>query len=161
MDSNGRHTDDVVRSFLAAVEERVPARYRGVDFAAIIKELVAWSTQPRRRLRLREPGDQAIVSFAPADTDVVLWSAFPRYEDGAKVEVMSRLFRRGLSDDEREVLMRDLAVVAPKVRIVGTGNLMLPMHLLATERAMLAFLTLLDHALSFLRPGAAGAATRR
>ena len=129
-------------AFLHDVSTRVPPRLRGVDFAEILDSLVRWSQEPTRRLVLREPGDQHTVSFGLPNSEAVLWSAYPRNEDGAKVVVLPKRFRR-LPRSRQEELLQALHEVAPSVRITGTALLQFPMHLLCSDAALSAFHRLL------------------
>lgn len=75
----------------------------------------------------------------------MLWSAYPHIEDGPKVVVLPKSFRR-LGQSDHDELLSHLKEVAPGVHITGTALLQIPMHLLATDRALNFFLDLLTAA---------------
>ncbi len=137
--------DQARREFLVDVADRVPPRFHGVAFDDIVDRLIQWSRASRIPLDPREPGDQCTVSFGLRESDVVVWSAYPRNEDGAKVVVLPRTFRR-LTDKEQAELVKHTAIVAPGVKLSGSSLLQVGMHLLATDRSLGQFLRLLDRA---------------
>lgn len=141
--------------FLAEVARRTSGRHRGIDFAAILDDLVTWSGEGNRGLVARAPGKQQTVSFGDPRSEAVLWSAYPRHGDGAKVVVLPKTFRR-LTTGDQDKLVRQLGDVSPNVRVVGTGLLQLPMHVLAPSRALKSFYELLDVALSAVRSRSPG-----
>ncbi len=150
-ESTTRHVlETSEKAFLTEVRSRASSGMRGVDFGAILTDLTTWSAEPERGLKVREPGDQRTVSFSLDESDVVLWAAYPRGGDGAKVVVLPRIFRR-LPEDEQIELLHRLTEIAPKVITAGTGLLQLPLHLLATTQALHGFLALLGVALGFVR----------
>lgn len=140
-------------AFLREVRRRVPGALREVQFDGVLDALIDWSAVPSRRLEAREPGDQHTVSFSTLETGTVLWAAYPRREDGAKVVVLPRSFRT-LSTAGKRGLLTQLAEASPTVKITGTGLLQVPLHLLASDRALKGFLELLSTALRLLRPSA-------
>lgn len=137
-------------AFLAEVMSRASSSMKGVDFGTILADLARWSQEPVRALKIRTPGAQHTVSFGLIESDVVLWAAYPRNDDGAKVVVLPRLFRR-LPENARVELLNRVSEITPKVRIEGTGLLQLPMHLLTGDRALSGFLDLLALTLDFAR----------
>lgn len=143
-------TDSVLessrRDFLATVRDWAPPAVRNVDFAAILDELIRWSRERSTELEARRPGKQRTVSFGLRQTQVVLWAAYPRRSDGAKVVVLPRLFPR-LAIDSRGQLLRLLAAAIPSLEIDGTGLLQVPMQRLTRAEASAGFLRLLEAAI--------------
>jgi hypothetical protein len=130
-------------AFLDDVKCRVPKSLRLINFEEIISVITRWSDLPVRRLEVREPEDQNRVSFRLIDNNIVLWAAYPRYDDGAGIVVLPRVFRRlGLTDQHH--LLDRLLDIAPKCTIKKRGLLQTPMHFLATDRALNGFLELLE-----------------
>jgi hypothetical protein len=136
--------------FLADVAERVPHRWRGVDFAGILDQVINWSTDRQNQLEIRPPGDQNTVSFALKGVGHVLWAAYPRTEDGAKFVVLPQIYPR-LAERQRGVLLSALQGVSPNIRIGPRQFLQVPMYTVATDTAMVGFLKLLGVALTFVR----------
>jgi hypothetical protein len=132
-------------AFLDDVKGRVPKTLRFVNFEEIISVITRWSDSPVRRLEVREPDDQNRVSFCLIDSKIVLWAAYPRYDDGAGIVVLPRVFRR-LDLSEQESLLDRLLDIAPKCSIKQGGLLQTPMHFLASDRALDGFLKLLEAA---------------
>lgn len=135
------------QAFLSEVALRTPEAYRAVAFASILDDLLTW-TAGRANLIPRRPKDQHTVSCGLRAYDTVLWAAYPRRRDGAKVVVLPKLFRRLPADQQMDLLAR-LHAIAPRVSIAANGLLQLPMHVLATERTMQLFMDLLDTALGY------------
>lgn len=133
------------QAFLTDVARRVRGSLAAVDFAAIVDTLIEWSKANGRSLSVRDPLHQNTVSFAVTASDFVLWSAYPRNDDGAKVVVLPQLFHQITSRD-RQILLEKLEVSVPTVKIEGRGMLQVPMHLIATDRAIIGFRALLDAA---------------
>lgn len=142
-------------AFLSDVSRRVPSQYRQVAFREILDALSDWSMDPQRKLDPRAPGNQHTVSFQVRQSQDVLWAAYPRDEDGAKVVILPQRFRR-LSEATQISLIRQHTAVAPSIRVVGTGTLQCPMHLLASDRALSAYLDLLAQAQRASLSSAAG-----
>jgi hypothetical protein len=132
-------------AFLADVSRRVSAQYRDVAFAEILDELIAWSSDRSRQLQVRTPGTQHTVSYAVRKTGDVLWAAYPRGGDGAKLVILPRRFRHLSETAQAELIQRHSAAV-PEVHIEGTGTLECPMHLLTSDRALAAYMDVLDEA---------------
>lgn len=80
--------------------------------------LFTLSMDPSRWLERRQPGDQNTVSFGLEGTGTVLWAAYPRSEDGAKVVVLSKSFRR-LPARDQAALMSGLSEVAPELKLAN------------------------------------------
>lgn len=139
--------DTLARSranFSAEVRRRV-RRDETDAIAAQLDTVVEWSSEPRRQLQVREPGLQSTVSFGLAESDLVLWAAYPRNNGGAKIEVLPRTFRRLPANDQQDLLkqMRD---AAPTNAIVGTGLLSTPLPDVRGDRGMKSLLDLLASA---------------
>lgn len=96
-------------------------------------------------LQVREPGHQYTVSFGLKSSDVVLWAAYPRREDGAKIVILPKTFRLLPDSDQAELLNR-LRVIAPMISIAPAGLFQLPMHLLATDDRLSELKALLESA---------------
>jgi 5-methylcytosine-specific restriction endonuclease McrA len=149
----GRGTSDrgdAVVAFLADVRRRVPARLARVEFDRILNALIEWSCEPVRQLVPRAPGDQNTVSYGCAATSLVLWAAYPRQSDGAKVAVLPGLYSR-LPQRHREALAGAMGEVHGEIAVSPSSALQLPMHLLATDAPLDAFTRLLDTALTLAR----------
>jgi hypothetical protein len=131
--------------FLAEVARRTPPRVRGTDFAAILRELITWSRSKGAELIPHPPEDQQTVGFRLAARDVVLWRAYPRNEDGAKIVVLPKLFRH-LPLGAQQSLLADLSGILPNVKIAGTGLLQVPMHALTRDETLGGFCRLLENA---------------
>ena len=142
-------------AFLTEVSRSVSPRYRDVAFQEILDALTEWSVEPHRELEVRPPGEQHTVSFGVRQTGDVLWAAYPRGDDGAKVVVLPRRFRR-LPQKAQTSLIGQHSVVAPSIRVEGTNTLQCPMHLLAPDRALSAYLDLLAEAQGASLDSAAG-----
>lgn len=128
------------------INARRPRRYKEVDFAGIVDALIAWSkAQPK--LFPREAKDQNTVSFSVGAVGPVLWSVYPRREDGAKVSVLTHWFRK-LPPDHKSDVLGQLARLSPSIQIHPSAELDVPLHLLATERALAVFRELLTAAIS-------------
>jgi hypothetical protein len=132
-------------AFLDEVRRRVSPRYRQVAFDEIIDALIEWSLVPSRRLDFRAPGKQHTVSFGVDKTGDVLWAAYPRRDDGAKVVILPRRFRLLPAGVQSDLISRQSAV-APSVRVGGTETLECPMHLLASDRVLAGYRDLLSEA---------------
>ncbi len=137
-------------AFLADVADRVPRTWAGVDFPAILDQVITWSTGRRNILEVRPPGDQNTVSFALRKVGHVLWAAYPRSEDGAKFVILPQVFPR-LKDPERNALVSALQGVSPNIQITPTALLQVPLYIVATDGAMAGFLALLEKALTIAR----------
>ena len=139
---------DVTRAtrdaFLAEVERRVGAASRLVAFERTIDRLIGWS-QRRSSLVVRPAGDQNTVSYALQGDGTVLWAAYPRKGDGAKVVVLPRRFRR-LPQPSQDRLLTQLNAVDPRIQIPARGTLQVPMASLNTAEAIRAFEELLSMA---------------
>ena len=133
------------QAFLAEVARRVRSSLAAVDFAGILDTLIEWSNADGRSLSVRDPLHEHKVSFASTASGYVLWSAYPRNDDGAKVVVLPKLFR-GITSTNRQILLKKLKVAVPTVKIEGSGTLQVPMHLLTAHRATIGFRALLDAA---------------
>jgi hypothetical protein len=129
-------------AFLADANSRARRSPWKSDFTPILDALVSWSLGDTRELTVRSPEAQHTVSFSVTKSGNVLWAAYPRDLDGAKVIVLPQGFK-GLLPADRDRIMQAFEAAAPAVKIEGTGYLELPMRLLRQKAAMLAFLDVL------------------
>jgi hypothetical protein len=126
------------QQFLRNVGQIVPQSFKSIDFASIIDDLIVWS-HSRSALSQAEPKKQNTVSYCLPGSGYVVWAAYPRKQDGAKVVVLPQVFRRLDSMVQRDFLGH-LLRTAPNAKIAAGGMLQLPMHLLSGAKPMRTFL---------------------
>jgi RNA polymerase alpha subunit len=141
--------DSSREAFLASVERYAPGE-KLRDLSKVLDDIVAWSEARWPELSRAAPGDQATVSYTLGESGPVLWAAYPRVGDGAKVVVLSGL-TNVIAPEARAALVALLEAVAPGVEISATGKLQLPLAALGSERATELFKLLLTAALSVAR----------
>jgi len=88
--------DERVARFTRALERTVQYAPERDRLVAALNDLIAWSQDGPSELVLNEnEHEQSVVSFRHAPTGRVAWSAYPKDDGGAKLEVFARS-REGL-----------------------------------------------------------------
>ena len=130
-------------AFLADASRRASGRFRGTDFSRAINFLISWSDDTSRGLDARTPGAQRTVAFGPGGKRSVLWAAYPRLGDGAKISVLPGRFRQ-LSTSDRNTLIAQSDLIAPEARAGRSGKLELPLFNFSSDPALKGLGVLLD-----------------
>jgi hypothetical protein len=134
-------TRDAFNDFIRDVNTRVPLAFRNVDFARILSDIISWSLSQRSVVPgLR--GDQNTVSFCLRDGCAVVWAAYPRNIDGAKIVILPGLSRH-LRRKDRTLLLDGVRAIASNETIQRNGLLQIPMHVLSDGRRLRQFEDLL------------------
>lgn len=115
------------QSFLDEVAVRAPAKYASTDFAARLDHTIAWSRHSSLNLSALAPGKQCTVRFGSPNGVPVLWAAYPRRIDGAKLSVLPGRFD-SLGARQQKDLRKAALLAAPGALLAAGGRLEVPFH---------------------------------
>lgn len=104
------------RAFLAGVRKHKMGAANFAIIEAVIDDLIAWSQHPARRLQFEPPaerdGSQPTLGFRLAGPNrALVWNAFPRQKDGAKIDIASR--KSGSFSEAKRASMREFVATIP------------------------------------------------